>query len=433
MHLPWLDNLKKLARLPAAIERRMVASRRRAIPVIRDAGQGDGERTLWVDISVISRRDAGSGIQRVVRALLAELQQTSISGWRVEPVAATPRQPYRAVGWEIPAVNPEKYPKIDPRPGDIFLGLDLSAHIIPRHLAQFLVWKKRGLQVAFVVYDLLPLHHPEWFSAKLVRAFRRWSRSVAILADSVFCISQPVREDFQTLICGRYRMPAETIPAHVFPMGGNIKASRPSTGLPPDFAESLRLIGTGKSALMVGTIEPRKGYGQILEAFEILWARGCTHKLVIVGRPGWMTQGLQSRISSSIHRDNRLFWFDNASDEALHALYSCCTGLILASHAEGYGLPLLEALAHGKPVLARDLAVFRQFATPLVSYFPATGSVAEIAAAILPWFQSAEAQNDLQPAVQQIALPTWRSSLRSLLDQLLPQPLELQVKVRELA
>ncbi len=433
MQLAWLETLKKFPRMPAAIERRMVADARRAIQPVSDGVPGEGERTLWVDISVISRRDAGSGIQRVVRALLAELQEISIAGWRVQPVAATPRQPYRAVAWEIPAVNPENHPKMEPQPGDVFLGLDLSAHIIPRHHAQFLAWKKRGLTVAFVVYDLLPLHYPEWFSAKLVRAFRRWTKSLAILADSVFCISQPVRDDFENLMASRYHLSAGAIPAHVFPMGGNINASQPSTGVPAGFAETLRVIASAQSALMVGTIEPRKGYGQILEAFERLWAQGSAHKLVIVGRPGWMTEALQGRISTSTHLNTRLFWFDNASDEALQALYSCCTGVILASHAEGYGLPLLEALAHGKPVLARDLPVFRQFATPLVSYFAATSSVASIGEAIDQWLLSADAQSQFKQAFPLIELPTWRGSLCSLLAQLLPKAAILTIKVREIA
>jgi glycosyltransferase involved in cell wall biosynthesis len=432
MDLAWLENLKKLPRIPAVIERCSVARSRQAILSV-PSGSTSPEQTLWVDISVISRRDAGSGIQRVVRALLAELQVVAITGWRVQPVAATPRQAYRAVPWQIPTVDAEKCPKIEPQAGDIFLALDPSVHIIPRHRRQMAVWKSCGLKLAFVIYDLLPLHHPDWFSAKLVRAFRRWIKSVAILADYVFCISRPVKQDFEALMHTRYGMLPGTIPAHTFPMGADIKASQPSVGLPAGFADTLSLIGQGQAALMVGTIEPRKGYGQILDAFEHLWGQGRAHKLVIVGRPGWLTEGLQRRIAASAHIDRQLFWFDNASDEALEALYRCCAGVIVASHAEGYGLPLLEAIGHGKPVLARDIAVFRQFQTPLVSHFAATSSPESIGHAIDQWLvalaKTGKANQDACP----IKLPTWHASLQGLLEQLLPPEVAFATRRREIA
>ena len=99
-----------------------------------------------------------------------------------------------------------------------------------------------------------------------------------------------------------------------------------------------------------------------------------------------MTEGLQ-RGSQAPVLNGRLFWFDNASDEALEVLYKHCTGVIVASYAEGYGLPLLEAVGHGKPVLARDLAAFRQFQTPLVSYFAADSSVEAISGAVDRWLE----------------------------------------------
>lgn len=423
MTIPWLEAIKKLPRIPAVVERYAIHKARKCVrPSIAATSSASGSSTLWVDISVISRRDAGSGIQRVVRALKTEMQTCVLAdGWRIQPVAATPGQPYRAIPWQTPTVNHENCPKMDPQAGDVFLGLDLSAHIVPRHQAQLDAWKSRGLTLVFVIYDLLPLHHPDWFSAKLVRAFRRWIKSVAILADHVFCISQPVKQDFETFMQARYGLQPGTIAAHVFPMGADIQASQPSTGLPEGFAAKLNVIGQGKAALMVGTIEPRKGYGQMLDVFEQLWGRGSTHRLVIVGRPGWMTESLRKRITANAHLDDKLFWFDNASDEALHTLYEQCTGVIVASYAEGYGLPLLEALGHGKPVLARDLDVFRQFHTARVSYFTADASVDALSAAVMQWLANAEGLPKPESITDRLQIPTWRASLNSLLGQLLPQ------------
>lgn len=420
MSLACLEGLKKLPRMPTVIERYCVGKARKALAEIQTSSTSRTS-TLWVDVSVISRWDAGSGIQRVVRSLVAEMQTCVLDGWRIQPVAATPGESYRATSWQMSAVNPKKHEKIEPQAGDIFLGLDLSAHIIPHHQKQMQLWKSRGVKQVFVIYDLLPLQHPEWFSARLVRAFRRWIRSVAILADQVFCISQQVRSDFEQFMLGRYGMQPGSIEALVFPMGSDVRHQSTSSGLPDDFSIKLHAIRQGRSALMVGTVEPRKGHEQILEVFERLWDAGYEDKLLIVGKPGWMTKNLQRRIRENQRLNDRLFWFDNASDEVLNALYENCTGVIVASYAEGYGLPLIEALGRGKPVLARDLPVFHQFQTPQVSYFPSDANSGVIESAVQRWLENAARVGQSDRHLRQVQIPTWRDSLNSLLGQLLPE------------
>ena len=109
------------------------------------------------------------------------------------------------------------------------------------------------------------------------------------------------------------------------------------------------------TALMVGTIEPRKGYDVALRALQHLWAtRGAeAPDLVIVGKPGWKTEQLQRRIRSHPEQGRQLHWLDQVSDESLCSLYQSSRGLLMASHAEGFGLPLLEAVVHRRHVLTR--------------------------------------------------------------------------------
>jgi glycosyltransferase involved in cell wall biosynthesis len=65
---------------------------------------------------------------------------------------------------------------------------------------------------------------------------------------------------------------------------------------------------------MVGTIEPRKGYAQALDAFEAIWRDGCPIQLVIVGRIGWKVESLVARLRSHEQIGDRLRWFDSADD-----------------------------------------------------------------------------------------------------------------------
>jgi glycosyltransferase involved in cell wall biosynthesis len=123
--------------------------------------------------------------------------------------------------------------------------------------------------------------------------------------------------------------------------------------------------------LMVGTIEPRKGYDAAIPAFEYLWEeKGAgAPDLVIVGRSGWRTQALQDQLCNHPEFGRRLYWFKDVSDEDLCRLYEGCRGVLMASRGEGMGLPLLEAATHGCAILARDLPVFREQLLPGITFF----------------------------------------------------------------
>ena len=407
------DRLKKWPRVPKTIARRLVRSRRaRLLRGTRHAHSNERVSRLLVDISVISRNDSQTGIQRVVRAILWQLQNEAPQGLVVQPIVATRKQPYRLASW--PSVAPEPGEILSPKRGDVFLGLDLSAHIVPARLPQMARWKASGVRFYFVIYDLLPLEHPAWFSAKLVRAFRRWIQAVAVLSDGVFCISQIVDESFRSFLTAEYNMRRSGITTQTIPMGSHIADSVPSKGLPTGFADVLKKLDKS-TILMVGTIEPRKGHREVFDALECLWKRGSRVKLVIVGRPGWKTGTLQREIREHPEFGRSLFWFDGVSDEALECLYQTCAGVVLASKAEGLGLPLLEALSYRKPILARDLRVFRHISHSLVCYFDQFAETEELARSIDHWVRTECSKSVDTEMLSTLSLPSWRDSMNSIL------------------
>jgi len=144
---------------------------------------------------------------------------------------------------------------------------------------------------------------------------------------------------------------------------------------------------------MVGTIEPRKGHLQTLEAFNILWQEGVAANLVFIGKEGWHPLPLEarrdipetiSRIKNHLQLNKRLFWLEGISDEYLEKIYAASTCLIAASYGEGFGLPLIEAAQHGLPIIARDIPVFREVAGEHAAYFKAE-TPEELAAAMQSW------------------------------------------------
>lgn len=369
---------------------------------------------LLVDVSVIIRHDAATGIQRVVRAVWSELSRASGQHFEAVPVYATGGRGYCYAPRDFLDRNGEKLPckPVGAIAGDRFLGLDFAAHLMPKYRSQLKAWRENGASIHLVVYDLLPLLQPHWFSSGASAHFGKWFDMLIEHADQAICISDQVVQDLRDRIEGT---PAEhRLGIGRLYLGGDIAASVPTAGVLPAAAELLNLLRFRPAVLMVGTIEPRKAYDVALAAFEHLWATSPSQApdLVIIGKGGWKTDALQKRLRSHPQRGKRLHWLDEVSDEALCRFYAGCRGLFMASHAEGFGLPLVEAAMHGRPILARDLPVFREQRLPKISFFD--DDRPEMLAASLAKLIG----QPQQTARSMPSLPTWSDCVRGLLVEL---------------
>lgn len=292
---------------------------------------------------------------------------------------------------------------------DIFLGLDLTAHVLPLAERQLAIWQRAGVSINFVVYDLLPVTQPNWFSPALVRNFNRWLGVIARRSDRSICISACVAEVLAQQLSRSLGIRPGTI--ETIPLGCNLDASFPSLGLPENSSAVRSLMQNSRTILAVGTIEPRKGYQVLLDAVEHIWRidPNSDITLLIVGREGWRTGQLQQRLRNHPEQGKRLIWLDQASDEFLLEIYRNCAGLIAASHQEGFGLPLIEAAGNGAPVLARSLPVFREVGGQLFDYFD-DDSPEPFATRIKEWIAARR-----RPSRADIdTLPRWKDSADAL-------------------
>ena len=373
-------------------------------------------RQLLVDVSVVHQSDARTGIQRVVRSLLLQLLQEPPAGYVVCPVFATRHHGYwHAVPGFLDQTAPAPNNPVRVQPNDMFLGLDLAAHLLPRHQAQVLGWKKAGVKVHVMVYDLLPLQHPEWFNHRTTRNFKRWIKWLAVYADSAICISQHVQTELQAWLGAKFGFSSSELASNAISLGADIDASAPSVGLPANAEFLLARMRNTPAVLMVGTLEPRKGHEQALAAFELLWQGGsAAPMLVLAGRPGWKTEALQETLRAHTQTGKKLFWLEDVSDEFLARLYASCRGALVASRGEGFGLPLIEAARHGKPVLARDIPVFRQNPVADLTYFN-SNTADGLASALQIWLDAPALQSQSRGLS---SFPTWQGSAEALLQAL---------------
>jgi glycosyltransferase involved in cell wall biosynthesis len=377
-----------------------------------------GPRQLLVDVSELVQRDAKSGIQRVVRNVLDALLNAPPDGFRVEPVYESDGQYWYArrftcqvLGLTESALEDSL---VEATAGDRYLGLDLLPHSVPNNEAWFAALRNRGVEIYFVVYDLLPVLQPEVFVPHADVAFSRWLRTITSVADGAVCISRAVADELEAWI--KQQPTTRTTPLQIgyFHLGADIRPA--ATGANTDVDMHTDLLAAMKKApsiLMVGTLEPRKGHAQALAAFEHLWAQGSNANLVIVGKQGWMVDAITARLRAHPENGKRLFWVDGASDAALLRIYNAAAALLAASIGEGFGLPLIEAAQYGLPIIARDLPVFVEVAGEHAFYFSGTSAEA-LATRLAEWLTMNTTGQP--PASVGMVWRTWAESARQLVQ-----------------
>jgi len=320
-------------------------------------------KQLLIDVSTIIHKDAHTGIQRVVRALLLQFFAHPPVGYKILPIFCTHQNTYKYVNHTFVENFCSDYtmPSGDVvvAKRDIFFALDFAAHLLPLHEAQLLEWKKSGVKIYTLVYDFLPHLHPEWFTHRSVKNFHRWLKTIAIYTDHFVCISHSVKDELCYWLQSQ-GFKGNMSRASVIPLGSEINATLPTVGIDNQTKVVLQQLKKQKFILMVGTIEPRKGYTDALDAMEYLWSMGDETSLVIVGKQGWKTIKLQERLLTHEQAGKKLFWLKNISDQTLQELYEMASGVLITSYGEGFGLPIVEAMYYGKSLLVRDIPVFRE-------------------------------------------------------------------------
>jgi glycosyltransferase involved in cell wall biosynthesis len=391
---------------------------------------------VFIDISELIQRDAGTGVQRVTRAVLHGLMNRKDESFQCIPVYGNQEiEGYRYANEYSQKNFGRKFAcgdvGISPEPGDIFLGLDLQHHVTRKQANYLSILADQGVWVIFYLYDLLPIQYPIFWPLEhgLDVIHHEWLNIICSF-DEVISISATTAKRCREFLASppipRYPYPQPFLTRPVFRkkggkakishnlLGYDVDATAPSTGLPGDAQESLRKMRERTTFLMVGTLEPRKGQSQILHTFDQMWAKGSKDQLVIVGKAGWLMDDFVHQLQSHRMLGSQLFWFSKASDEYLKSIYDASTCLIAASYDEGFGLPLVEAARFGKPIIARDIEIHREVAGRNAFYF--TGlDTEEISHKIEQWKKLYNADQHPKP---NIALRTWGEHVEQLVQTL---------------
>jgi glycosyltransferase involved in cell wall biosynthesis len=258
---------------------------------------------------------------------------------------------------------------------------------------------------ALTIHDLSQLLHPETHEQRSVWRARRRLPLMARTADAIITPTESVRRE----VCEHLRASPEKVFA--------IPEAARACFRPLAFAETKevrRRLGVADDFLLtVGTLEPRKNLSVLVSAFEeVARARPQSKtQLVIAGGRGWLSGPLFAAIETSLVRQ-RILLTDYLQDEDLRALYASCRVFVYPSLYEGFGLPPLEAMACGAPVIASRIPSLEETAGDAAVLFDPR-NVEELAQKILELSEDENARRALSIAGRRRAAEfSWERTAR---------------------
>lgn len=199
----------------------------------------------------------------------------------------------------------------------------------------------KNAKLVYTLYDLGFIENPDWTTEQNRTGCFAGVFNASLYADLIIAISEYSRRYFLEIFP---HYPAEQIVV-VYPAS---RFSSPTNVSKPDSLDALK---SEQFWLSVGTLEPRKNHKRLLQAYARLKAQmGHTFPLVLAGSEGWLMQGFQEQIDTlGLRGDIVLLGY--VDDTTLQWLYQNCFAALYPSLFEGFGMPVLEAMALGAPVI----------------------------------------------------------------------------------
>ncbi len=251
----------------------------------------------------------------------------------------------------------------------------------------------------FIVYDLLPITHPEYFIPDNLLEICGYFRTLRRASCCGF-----ISEDTRDVYYGRLKR-SDVRGGVILPLGCDSlgrRINQPAMNRPLTFS-------------VVGTIEPRKNHKLILEAFEPLLREVSGLRLSFIGKMGWVDPDFAQKVQALASDERSGFrFYSTPNDDTVRSAIEQSRATIYVSTAEGYGLPPVESLWLGTPVIAsRTMPSLKRLGPEGIHYVEPL-NVENLRRAVLSFVDDAYANQKTREAVH-LDLPTWQSFTQEVL------------------
>ena len=208
--------------------------------------------------------------------------------------------------------------------------------------------KRLGLKLITCCHDIIPVLYPQYCVADVARQFKEYFTRLLWSSAGILCFSEQSKRD---LTWFSNSIGAPDRPIRVVRLGDTLHDKDGKV------SEDIAQIGSSPFVLFVSTIERRKNHEVLYRAYHHLCAAGHRDKLpkmVFVGMPGWGVAELMKDLELDPLTHGLFIQLYHVSDIELDFLYANASFCVYPSLYEGWGLPVAEALVHGKAILCSN-------------------------------------------------------------------------------
>lgn len=225
--------------------------------------------------------------------------------------------------------------------------------------------KHAGVSVGVYIYDLIPVTHPEYCDAHLVSDFALSLGDGLALFDFIVTISEFTAQEVRRL---QKKLDLKITPVEAVLLA-HVLNDEPTAHDASDWTANITELQGRRFVLSVSTIEARKNHAYLFAAWRLMLEEGLDPPdLVFIGRYGWRVTDFMEQMRATNFLNGRLHVLHDLSDSELETLYRNCEFTLFPSYVEGWGLPVGESLAHGRPCIASKTSSIPEVGGELVDY-----------------------------------------------------------------
>ncbi|BAZ50953.1 group 1 glycosyl transferase [Nostoc sp. NIES-4103] len=307
------------------------------------------------------------------------------------------------------------------QPEDIYIIADANWDQPKTYYTFLECLKANKTFIVFICYDLIPIKFPEFASEKFTEVFTKFYRKYSNLFDKVLCISKISVEDYKNAQKqGILPSSNPNLQVESFRLGCDYYNHDYSLNLENnDFDKNFNELLTKRYILVVGSLVPHKNIKTIIAAFDLL-ANSNSEEiyLLFAGNRGWHSE-TDALIEYNTMYGKLIHILGSVTDAQLKLLYQNCYCLVQASFYEGFGLPVVEALQYGKPVVASTGGSLPEVGGDFCLYFNPTQPT-ELYEALKKLLDSEIYYNQLVKRIKNEYKPfSWQESAEEFLSLLL--------------
>lgn len=381
-------------------------------------------KNIYIDVTSLTEVDFVTGIQRVVKNVLIEMKKI-IPEEMVLIAYSANAEGFVKINQQVffdyysssSMVDKKRFLTKDKIEfsemdcTDVFFDIDSVWNSAFNRSLLYPMLKKYGVKIAVYVYDIIPITEPQFCHEETIFRFLSYAGAFLQHADIVITSTKSTLDEVYKLA---NRLGTKRMKGSYSWLGSDFNSCKQDES--ETIENKVKQVSESKYILCVGTIEPRKNHAFLLDVFEEeLFEKNIN--LVFAGKMGWNVEELAERIKNHKYLNQKLFYFNGLNDASIAYLYESALMLAFPTYNEGFGLPIVESLERGTPVIASDIPVLREVGKEYCEYFKLNDKRA-FADKVMLYSENIDIYNKMKNRIREYTSFTWKETAECIIAAL---------------